>query len=220
LAHRIADLGIWNSLSQTLLKLTSPGIPDVFQGTELFDFKLVDPDNRQPVDFIQRRELLTSLQEQIDAAGRTLNDLVVELVAQRTDGRIKLYTILRLLNFRREHPDLFTTGQYIPLEASGSRRENLCAFLRQSSATTVLVVVPRLVAGLLAGKSGPPIGPDIWGDTRLVLPKGVEEGRFANLLTGDVLETMVGPESSELPMASVLRTFPVAVLEQMPPSRS
>ncbi|MGE5193234.1 MAG: malto-oligosyltrehalose synthase, partial [Deltaproteobacteria bacterium] len=102
-ARQIADLGIWNSLAQTVLKLTSPGVPDFYQGTELFDFSLVDPDNRRPVDFARRREMLPALEQRIDAAADGGAGLAAELLAARTDGRIKLYLILKLLDYRREH---------------------------------------------------------------------------------------------------------------------
>lgn len=215
-ALRVADLGIWNALSQTLLKLSSPGVPDIYQGSELFDFRLVDPDNRQPVDFSRRRELLESLHTAIDTAGGDLRPLAAELVADRSDGRIKLYIIQALLNFRREHPGLFTVGDYLPLEAVGQRREHICAFARRLGDTSVVIAVPRLVAGLTSPGFVPPLGAEIWGDTRLTLPPDLRPARCVNLLTGEVVEPTgsggnAGPR--ELPLSSVFATFPVAALD-------
>ncbi|HEY2253855.1 MAG TPA: malto-oligosyltrehalose synthase, partial [Planctomycetaceae bacterium] len=199
-AHSIGDLGIWNSLSQMLLKLTSPGVPDIYQGSELLDFRLVDPDNRGPVDFRRRREMLESLERRMGESANGLADLAGELVASRGDGRIKLFVIWQLLNYRREHPELFTSGQYLPIELSGSRREHVCAFCRKSADATVLVVAPRLVAGLLGLSGKPPLGSTAWEDTRLVLPKGLTGRRFVNLFTGAELSASDDPDSATLPV--------------------
>lgn len=214
-ARRITDLGLWNSLSQTLLKLTSPGVPDLYQGSDLFDFRLVDPDNRGPVDFQRRRELLDSLEQRHDESADSLVDLAADLVARRFDGRIKLYLIRQLLNYRREHPDLFTTGQYQPLELEGDRREHVCAFVRKASDAAVIVVVPRLIAGLVGLTGQPPCGHAVWGDTRLLLPKTLAGGRFVNLLTGELLPAAETFESPVLPVAAALSNFPVAALEHI-----
>jgi (1->4)-alpha-D-glucan 1-alpha-D-glucosylmutase len=211
-ARAIAELGIWNSLSQTLLKLTSPGVPDLYQGTELFDFRLVDPDNRGPVDFAHRRELLDALEHTGDETAGAPGVLARELLAGRSDGRIKLHVIRQLLNYRREHPELFTSGQYLPVELSGSRREHVCAFCRKSGDTVIIVAAPRLVAGLVAMTSRAPLGPETWEDTRLILPKGMARGQFVNLFTGEMLPADGESESPALLVASALMTFPVAAL--------
>ena len=131
---------------------------------------------------------------------------------ERTDGRIKLYIIRQLLNYRREHPDLFNSGQYLPVELSGSRREQVCAFCRKSADAAVIVVAPRLVAGLVGLSGQPPLGPAIWEETRLILPKGLAGGQFVNLFTGEVLSASSDPDSPALSLAAVLATFPVAAL--------
>jgi (1->4)-alpha-D-glucan 1-alpha-D-glucosylmutase len=215
-ARSIADLGIWNSLSQTLLKLTSPGVPDIYQGSELFDFRLVDPDNRGPVDFRRRQELLDSLEQHGCDATTGLVNGADDLVANRTDGRIKLHIIRQLLKYRCEHPDLFTSGQYLPLELSGRRREHVCAFCRRSADAAIIVVAPRLVAGLLGMSGQPPLGLAAWEDTRLVLPKGINGGQFTNLLTGDAVAASEDLDSPTLTLAATLLRFPVAALSYTP----
>ena len=127
--QRISHYGLFNSLSQTLLKLASPGVPDTYQGTELWDFSLVDPDNRRPVDYDRRREMLAELQAS-ESAGGDLRELARELVAAKEDGRIKLYVTHLTLQCRRENPGLFTDGAYVPLEAEGPRKDHVFGFAR------------------------------------------------------------------------------------------
>ncbi len=107
---------------------------------------------------------------------------------------------------------MLTSGQYLPVELVGSRRENVCAFCRKSGDAALVVVAPRLVAGLVGMSGQPPLGPTIWEDTRLILPKGLAQGRFVNLFTGDLLSASDDPESPTLPIASALSAFPVAAL--------
>jgi (1->4)-alpha-D-glucan 1-alpha-D-glucosylmutase len=216
-AGRIAELGLWNSLSQTALKLTSAGVPDLYQGTEIWDFSLVDPDNRRPVDYEPRRELLRSLEARLAESPDGLGDLARELVASPRDGRIKLFVIWRLLNFRRQHPGLLTIGRYLPVDASGSRAEHVCAFLRKNTQSAVLVVVPRLIARFNGDASGPPLGRDRWSDTSVSLPTQLQSASFRNLFTGEIIAPTkpVSSETSRLPIGDLLAAFPVAVLERV-----
>src|SRR5207302_5606337 len=115
--RRVSHFGLLNSLAQTLLKIALPGVPDTYQGTEVWDFSLVDPDNRRPVDYARRREMLRDLQVSVAAAGPRLPELARELTATKEDGRIKLYVTYRSLHCRREQPALFTTGEYLSAEA-------------------------------------------------------------------------------------------------------
>ncbi|MGM0786857.1 MAG: malto-oligosyltrehalose synthase [Thermodesulfobacteriota bacterium] len=154
-----------NSLSQVLLKLTAPGVPDIYQGTELWDLSLVDPDNRRPVDFALRRRILASLSEMTPE----------QIMADMDTGLPKLYLISQVLQFRKQRPDLFAPGaSYQPLKAAGDHEEHVLGFLRGRQAA---VLVPRMVMSF----AGP------WGDTRINLYKG----RWKNLLTK---ETFTGPE--------------------------
>jgi (1->4)-alpha-D-glucan 1-alpha-D-glucosylmutase len=211
--RRVAFFGYFNSLSQVLLKLTCPGVPDTYQGTELWDFSLVDPDNRRPVDYRVRRELLADLRESIERAGPDLVPLARELLAALPDGRIKLYLTYRTLHFRRCEEELFAQGSYLPLEATGARRENACAFARCLGGRAVVVVVPRLVVRLTSGVERSPLGAEVWDNTWLFLPPRLADRCYRNLYTGEVLTARSPDGMPGLPLASVLGQFPVALLE-------
>jgi (1->4)-alpha-D-glucan 1-alpha-D-glucosylmutase len=207
----VGRLGMVNSLAQTLIKIAAPGVPDFYQGTEVWDFSLVDPDNRRPVDFALRAALLADLRERI-AAGDLLN-LARDLVDHWPDGRIKLYTIHRALTCRRAAADLFRRGAYIPLQAEGARKEHLCAFARQGDGRTVLTVVPRLTARLTDNGTRLPLGRDLWADTWLVLPWDLGSGPCRNLITGVEAEPSHSEAGTALPVGEILADFPVALLE-------
>jgi (1->4)-alpha-D-glucan 1-alpha-D-glucosylmutase len=152
-----ARAGMLNSLSQTLLKIAAPGVPDFFQGTEIWDFSLVDPDNRRPVDYELRRRLLDSLRAG-EERGRAA--LVEELVASPADGRVKLYVTSRALSFRKNRRALFAAGEYLPLEAEGARSRSVVAFARRDGAEEALVVAGRFFTRLGArGEAESDLGP-------------------------------------------------------------
>jgi (1->4)-alpha-D-glucan 1-alpha-D-glucosylmutase len=175
-----------NALAQTLLKVTAPGVPDLYQGTELWDLSLVDPDNRRPVDYGARRRLLASLDEGDPAS----------VLAAVDEGLPKLWLIARALDLRRRRPDLLGPGaSYAPLEAAGGRRAHAFAFLRGDAALTV---IPRLVLRL-ARTGG-------WSATALPLPPG----RWHNVLDGREHEG-----ATLLRIADLLERFPVALLERV-----
>jgi (1->4)-alpha-D-glucan 1-alpha-D-glucosylmutase len=202
--ERIGRFGAINSLSQTLLRLTIPGVPDTYRGSELWDNSLVDPDNRRPVDYGVRRELL-ALAERTERALATPGGRAAalgELARGWKDGREKLYLIRAVLGFRRQHPQLFQSGSYTPLAVSGTRAEHLCAFTRQTDTERVVVLVPRLVAA--AERADTPGRPGIdWADTRLSLPAG----KYENLFTRSMLET-----GGDVPVEGLFAEFPVAML--------
>src|SRR5437899_12893161 len=144
-AYTSPFFGALNSLAQTLIKITAPGVPDVYQGTELWDFSLVDPDNRRPVDWALRRRLLDDLVAEIENT-HDLAALARSLIKSREDGRAKLYLIRQGLAFRRARAALFAHGEYRPLEARGPLAEHLCAFARVANDVVSLTVVPRHLA--------------------------------------------------------------------------
>jgi (1->4)-alpha-D-glucan 1-alpha-D-glucosylmutase len=155
-AKEIVRLGAINSLTQTLLKLTSPGVPDIYQGTEIWDYSLVDPDNRRPVDYDLRREILKSLSSATPG----------ELMQTWPDGRIKLFLTKHLLQLRRGHADLFERGEYLPLHASGTFAESCISFVRRLDDNWIAVIAPRLSSRI----GFPPIG-EAWQDTAIQLPE-------------------------------------------------
>jgi len=187
-------------------------VPDLYQGTELWDFSLVDPDNRRPVDYRRRRHLLAELQRRIEAEP-DLTPLTRELLENLADGRIKLYLIYRTLTLRRSCESLFTRGGYLPLKTTGSRREHVCAYVRSLGSQAVIVVVPRLVAQLVEGAQKPPLGPEVWADTRLSLPQRLATRTYRNLFTGEVFRPEDFQGAAGPALAAVLGRFPVALLE-------
>jgi (1->4)-alpha-D-glucan 1-alpha-D-glucosylmutase len=215
LQRRVAFYGLVNSLSQTLVKLTAPGVPDIYQGQELWDFSLVDPDNRRPVDYDRRRKLLAELRERADAPGADLPALARELVANSTDGRIKLYVTWRTLQYRAAQSELFDSGSYRPLRTIGRRRKHVCAFVRARNGTALVTAVPRLLVRLTNGSEVWPLGKPVWRDTWLVLPREPAGRRYRHLFTGAELEVREADGIAGFPLAEVFRDFPVALLERL-----
>ncbi|HYL80494.1 MAG TPA: malto-oligosyltrehalose synthase, partial [Candidatus Acidoferrum sp.] len=211
----VALLGMLNSLAQSLIKLTAPGIPDFYQGTEVWDFSLVDPDNRRPVDFAARADLLGQLRARISAG--PLDLLARELVERWGDGRIKLYTIHRALFCRRAAPRLFLEGDYVPLSARGPRAAHVCAFARRQQGQTILSLVPRLTARLTDKGARLPLGREIWADTWVDLPSAASSDPFHNVFTGAVVEPVSqGDGGLALAVGDLLAEFPVALLATPP----
>jgi (1->4)-alpha-D-glucan 1-alpha-D-glucosylmutase len=208
-----AACGIFNSLSQTLLKITSPGIPDFYQGNELWDFSLVDPDNRRLVDYSLRKALLDELERTESTAG--LRETSRQVVATRNDGSIKLHLIRKALNFRRENRELFETGRYLPLTVEGGCREHVCAFERSVNNGSVLVVVPRFCSRLIRDSSGLPLGPEVWQDTRIIQRYDTAASRYRNIFTGEILTLHQQEDRLSLALKDILSIFPVALLERL-----
>jgi (1->4)-alpha-D-glucan 1-alpha-D-glucosylmutase len=208
---RVAQLGMINSLAQLAIKITAPGVPDFYQGSEFWDLNLVDPDNRRPVDYVQRRERLAAL----DAATPD------ELVEHRADGLIKMHVARKGLEARAQYREVYEGGGYVPLDTSGARRDSVFAFARtrrggENGPVTTITCVPRLV-GSLVPDGALPLGAQVWKDTRIELPRlngsdpaGVAQ--FRNVFTGDVVVAEENGEGRALAAATVFERFPVAVL--------
>ena len=207
---RVAHFGALASLAQVLVKMTAPGVPDFYQGTELWDLSLVDPDNRRPVDWPLRARMLEELTTAIAAASDRAA-LAHELVKSMGDARVKLYLIREGLAFRRARRTLFEQGDYRGLEPRGVWAEHACAFARVHGDDAVVVVIPRLLAR--RGGEGLPLGAEYWADTWVELPRELG-GRFANVLTGEMVESAPAGEAAALPVGAALATFPVALLER------
>ena len=198
----IAHYGILNSLSQTLLKITAPGVPDFYQGTELWDLSLVDPDNRRPVDFDQRSQWLQDIKQRCQ---RDILSLVSELIANYEDGRIKLFVITRALAAINQHSQLFQQGAYIPLEVIGQYQEHIVAFARHQRNNTAIAIVPRFLTSLVQPHTFP-LGEKVWADTSIEIPQGLQ----ANWQ--DVFTKREIPQSDAIAVGRVLQYFPVALL--------
>lgn len=203
-AEKVARLGLYNSLSQTLLKLTSPGVPDIYQGCELWNFSLVDPDNRRPVNYDHHRNLLNDLNSQRE---KRIDALLQELLENLEDGRAKLYLIQHLLGLRREKRELFEKGDYIPLPVEGERSVHICAFARRHGKHALIVVAPRWFSELCGDDDRLPIGQPIWGDTTIVLPESLCNRKWHSLLSGEELG-MLCQQGEAVSVAELLKKFP------------
>lgn len=220
LARTAAYHGMWGALSQALLKLTSPGVPDIYQGNEMWDHSLVDPDNRRPVDFARRAAALADLRARRRGAGGPAAsvELARELCERAADGRIKLFVTHVALEARRAHPELFgADGAYAPRHVAGERADHVIAFARRAGGQEIVVVATRFSARLLGGADAPPIGA-VWAGTSL----DVSPGRYRELFTGvelDAVSTAATPDQQDgaaLPLDQVLADFPVALLLRAP----
>ena len=214
--NKISYFGMFNSLAQTLLKITSPGVPDFYQGTELWDFSLVDPDNRRPVDFAVRKKMLKRLKKQMAIKGRNLAKVARRLFTSWEDGTIKLYVISSVLNYRKEHHALFKDGSYTPLAADGSLKDLVCAFARLGEDEAVITVVPRFLTRLLKSVSEKPFGKDLWGDTAITIPDEIAAKAYRNIFTGETITTTEQNGKRRLPIGEVFANFPVALLTASP----
>ncbi|MFN2507727.1 MAG: malto-oligosyltrehalose synthase, partial [Chthoniobacterales bacterium] len=192
-AEEIARLGAINSLSQAVLKMTAPGVPDIYQGNEIWDYSLVDPDNRRPVDYGRRRDMLQALDKTTPE----------DLLHKWPDGRIKLFATQKLLRFRREHADLFLKGSYVPLRVSGAHADSCLAFAREHGAAWILTIVPRLSSRV----GFPPVG-ERWQDTAVELPESAAGAAARDLFTGRELRLNNG---NSLAVSEALAMLPFAV---------
>jgi len=221
LVARIARPGFWNSLSRTLIQYTAPGTPDLYQGDELWNFALVDPDNRRPIDYERRRQLLDEVITGIEGPDESRREFLRLLVTQPEDGRVKLHVIRCALAARRDYPRVFAAGQYLPLAVDGPAREHVVAFARAAhphrepaengglAEQAAIVVVPRLTARLSSAPFVAPIGDAVWADTVLQLPEPLQNRDWTCVLTRESVSATGGKSFA---LAQVLRLFPAALL--------
>ncbi|MDZ4192935.1 MAG: malto-oligosyltrehalose synthase, partial [Pseudomonas sp.] len=195
----IAPAGALNGLVQCLLRMTTPGVPDLYQGCEFWDFSLVDPDNRRPVDFAARQNALQA------------NDEPTAMLASWQDGRIKQWLIQQVLAIRAARPSLFSQGSYQPLAVTGRHAAQVLAFLRSHGNQHLLVIVPRLAAGLLAEHDLPHVPTKRWGDTAVVLPGEFNHCHVTGLLTPCQIAA-----HEAVPLADALAELPVNLLRLTP----
>ncbi|MGZ8202931.1 MAG: malto-oligosyltrehalose synthase, partial [Burkholderiales bacterium] len=206
-AKTFAWFGMLNSLTMTVLKLTCPGVPDIYQGNETHDLSLVDPDNRRPVDYATRRRMLDELKalgrkDDLAAATRTLADNLL-------DGRAKMWIVWRTLMLRRTHRELFDFGQYVPLQAIGARSDHVIAFVRRNGNRRAVSIAGRLWMKLGGAPGTLPFGEAAWGDTEIDV--GPLTGTLKNVYTGERVEVVGG----KIPVARAFATFPASLLVQL-----
>ncbi|HEU4506447.1 MAG TPA: malto-oligosyltrehalose synthase [Nitrospira sp.] len=213
--ERVARCGLYNSLSQVVLKIAAPGVPDFYQGSELWSFHLVDPDNRGPVDYGIRSAMVDDLGATLKRMGPDRSEFARGLFEQAHDGRVKIYAIMTGLEYRRQHPELFQQGEYLQLECGGSKKHHVCAFARLYQEQALVAVVPRLVATLNPDSKLPPMGPSVWEDTWMTPPPWPTLGEFRHLLTGEIITTESLNGRRVLPLARVLNHAPVGLLERI-----
>ena len=207
----IARTGLWTALSQVALKLTVPGVPDFYQGTELWDFHLVDPDNRGPVDYECRAHILAEVArfDDEDAAGRAA--LLAAWLAHPEDGRAKMHLTRRLLHLRRAYPRLFAEGHYEPLQVEGPYARHIVGFVRRNEEAAMLVVVPRHYWALTEGGLRLPLGRAVWDATRILRPADLAPSSWRDVLTGEIVTSSM-TDSGSWEIAAIVARFPIAVL--------
>jgi (1->4)-alpha-D-glucan 1-alpha-D-glucosylmutase len=202
--------GMLNALAQLLMKLTLPGVPDIYQGQEIWDFSLVDPDNRRPVDYAPRRGMLEEIRTRLREIDRAA--LAGEYLQDWRDGRIKIYLTQAALELRARRAELFTFGDYVPLLASGPRAANLVAFARVAGGDAAIMAVPRLNSELVRASDGRVPRARLWRETRLRGETALPGGRYRNVLTDAVID--ITDNTTALMAAKLFGSFPLALFER------
>jgi (1->4)-alpha-D-glucan 1-alpha-D-glucosylmutase len=189
--------GALNSLTQTLIKLAAPGVPDIYQGTELWDFSMVDPDNRRPVDFKRMSHVASELDRRS----------VPSLLQDWRSGAVKLHLMRAGLRLRAQMPALFRTGRYLPLDMVGDQSDHVVAFARILDEEAAVAVAPRRALALLDGVDVPMVQPSRWCNTAVALPAQLANRRWTNVCTGHHLDA-----KSEVALDAILHICPASLL--------
>ena len=205
--EKIAEYGTLNGLAQAVIKMTSPGVPDVYQGCDLWDLRLVDPDNRGPIDFNHREALLNEIEKGSDADSLKF---IRELLENWRDGRIKLYLIWKILNLRRKHPQVFVEGEFMPVKITGKRESNAIAYIRRSGGDWIMSVVPRWLARAKAPLTSSRMQA-FWHGSQITLPRNAPSS-WLNVLTGATVNVRRPQGSPRMSLSEIFENFPVAVL--------
>ena len=200
--HKIKHYGVFNSLSKSLLKITSPGLPDIYQGTELLDLSLVDPDNRRPVDYEKRKAFLAEIKRKVEG---DILCFISEMMDSPEDGKIKMFLIYQALKARGEHLEIFQRGDYQKVPVLGSLKDKIVAFSRNWGDRTAIIIAPRLLTDLI--KEGEyPLGEQVWQETRISVASG-SSYVWKNVITDREIQS-----EDTLWMRDILSDFPVALL--------
>jgi len=209
---RLLRFGLLNSLSQVVAKLTAPGMPDIYQGNETWDFSLVDPDNRRAVDYDKRRAMV----QEFAAPAEDSAAYARELLNSLEDGRAKAFVTWKTLQFRRTHEGLFRDGGYTPSRVFGAQAAFLCAYVRKCGQEMVLVVIPRLFIRLLHSRELLPVGEEVWANTFIELPKGFPEAPLENIFDGAPISIVQHEGKRCIRVGDALAHFSVALLQSKP----
>jgi len=209
--RRIAFFGMLNALAQVTLKIASPGVPDIYQGTEYWDLSLADPDNRRPVDFKSRQNALEMVLMKTEVGSEERAGWLSDLLSNWPDGRIKLFVTAAGLRLRREFKELFLLGDYRPLTLAGEMNESFAGFYRSYQNQHLIAAGPRRICTRMGGQEQP-LPPDaVWGDNCIDLPETCADLTWENIFTGDRIQPVPG-QTPSLALSAVFREFPVALL--------
>ena len=203
----VAQAGIWNSLAQVLLKIAAPGVPDFYQGSELWAFDLVDPDNRQPVDFELRRKMLAKIRPRTPDEAAVMME---RLASNPCDGAIKMFVTERALHFRRGHRELFAQGSYAAMSVTGNREDHAIAFARRLNGNTAIAMAGRFF-WKLRNSQDRPVG-DVWGNTAIALPAELANQNWTDVLSGESVAVEQQDDQAVIPLARAFSHGPVALL--------
>ncbi len=198
---RVAFYGMFNSISQAVIKITAPGIPDFYQGTEMWDFSMVDPDNRRSVDYELRKKILTEIKK---SESNNLSKYISDILKNYHDSRIKILTVYKTLQVRNNFLEVFNDGEMVPLNINGELHNNLIAYARLHNDEAVVVVLPRFLTELVKENEFP-FGKKIWGATSVQFPEGFS--KWKNIFTGETLNM-----KTQLHAGEIFNSFPAAVL--------
>ena len=213
--QRIASLGMINSLAQVVLKVGSPGVPDFYQGSDMWDLSLVDPDNRRPVDFDGRSRALDEVDALLAMEATARQAQIGVWLSNWNDGRIKLLVTAAGLRLRRELPHVFLGGGYLPLPMEISVPAGAVGFARTAVAEgsdAVLFIAPRLCSQLAARDHVAPLGGECWKTSRVMLPPGLRDRVFRDVMTGAEIHPARAGENAWIFLGEVFQTLPVAIL--------
>lgn len=206
---KIASLGYLNSISQCILKLSSPGVPDIYQGSEIFRFNLVDPDNRHPVDYSEIISVLEKIQPLLDFNSETgSNEIFNDILMPMESGALKLFFTTVTLNFRNKKANLFKHGKYIPLETKGKKAENIVAFARVYNNQATITVAPRLISNLVSQENPLQLEKEFLGNTKIILPEELNDFAWTDIYTNE----NKSPSNNEFLVADLLNILPATIL--------
>jgi len=199
---KIATYGIYNSLSQTLIKMTAPGVPDIYQGTELWDLNFVDPDNRRAVDYKKRVSLLKDIKNRHKMNAPAF---IKKLIKEKESGQIKMFLIWKVLTFREQNHEIFLNGRYISLKTTGIYKNHIISFARKSGKASIITIIPRFLTSV-ARRGQEPLG-KIWKDTKIIIPNQIKNNEWEDVIAGNLIESR-----KSILVRDILKYFPVALL--------